>query len=180
MMSARALFALAAALLVSACGLQPLYSGGGSGPVATTLSRIEVAPIEGKAGWLVANALRDRLMRSSEPPLYRVEIKLDDQVTALGVRRDDTVTRERRVVRARYQLIELGRGTVVLDGTAGSDVGLDVVGSDYATLAAENTALERLAPIVADEIVARLARYGMKNHNGAAGSSEQGTPATQP
>ena len=148
------------ALALSACGLRPLYSGGSRGPVATTLSRIEVAPIEGKAGWLVANALRDRLQRSAEPPLYRVEIRLDDQLTALGIRRDDTVTRERRSLRARYQLIDVAGGTVLLDATAGSDIGLDVVGSDYATLAAEESALERLAPIVADEIVARLARFG--------------------
>lgn len=158
-MRAALLLALAA-LTLSGCGLRPLYSGGSTGPVASTLSRIEVAPIPGKAGWLVANALKDRLPQSSEAPLYRVEIKLDDQLTALGVRRDDTVTRERRTLRARYQLIELARGTVLLDATAGSDIGLDVVESDFATAAAENNALERLAPIVADEIVARLARFG--------------------
>lgn len=180
MTPARTLLAAMALIALSGCGLRPLYSGGGSGPVATTLSRIEVAPIEGKAGWLVANALKDRLPRSGEAPLYRVEIKLDDQLTALGVRRDDTVTRERRILRARYQLVELARGTVVLDATAGSDVGLDVVGSDYATLAAENTALERLAPIVADEIVARLARYGMTDRDGGTGPSTQGEPAPRP
>lgn len=162
----RASLALAAVLTLSACGLRPLYSGGSSGPVGATLSRIEVAPIQGKAGWLVANALKDRLPPTSEAPLYRVEIKLDDQLTALGVRRDDTVTRERRTLRARYQLVELAGGTVLLDATAGSDVGLDAVGSDYATFAAENTALERLAPIVADEIIARLARFGLQERQG--------------
>ena len=142
------------------CGLQPLYSGGSAGPVASTLSRIEVVPIEGRAGWLVANALRDRLAKSNETPLYRVEVKLDDDLTALGIRRDNTVTRERRSLRARYQLVDAVKGTVLVDATAGSDVGIDVVGSDYATIAAESTAQERLAGIVADQIVARLARYG--------------------
>lgn len=179
MTSRPSLFALFAMLTLTACGLRPLYSGGSSGPVAATLSRIEVAPIEGKAGWLVANALKDRLPPTSETPLYRVEIKLDDQVMALGVRRDDTVTRERRILRARYQLIELNRGTVVLDAAAGSDEGLDVVGSDYATLAAENTALERLSQVVADEIVARLARFGQTNGASSA-ANEQGTPAARP
>ena len=152
--------ALLGAVALAGCGLQPLYSGGSGGAVATTLSRIEVAPIEGKGGWLVANALKDRLGSSGAPALYRVEVKLDDQLTALGVRRDDTVSRERRTLRARYQLIDVARGTVLLDATAGSDVGLDAVGSDYATLAAETSALERLSAVVADEIVARLARYG--------------------
>jgi LPS-assembly lipoprotein len=160
-MTRAALLVAALALMpaLSGCGLQPLYSGGSAGPVAGTLSRVEVAPIEGRAGWLVANALRDRLARSSEAPLYRIEVKLDDQLTALGIRRDDTVARERRTLRARYQLIELAKGTVVVDATAGSDISVDVVGSDYATIAAESTALERLSGIVADEIVARLGRY---------------------
>jgi len=45
----------------------------------------------------------------------------------------------------------------VLDATAGSDTGIDVVSSEYATIAAENTALENLSTEVADQIVARLA-----------------------
>ncbi|MES2754687.1 MAG: LPS assembly lipoprotein LptE [Pseudomonadota bacterium] len=158
-MSARILLAMLM-LTLTGCGLRPLYSGGSGGPVATTLNRIEVAPIEGKAGWLLANALNDRLARGGNTPLYRIEVKLDDRLTALGIRRDDTVTRERRTLRARYQLIELAKGTVLLDATAGSDVGIDSVGSDYATIAAEASALERLSEIVADQITARLARFG--------------------
>ena len=141
---------------MSACGLRPLYGGGASGPVATTLASIEVAPIEGQSGWLVANALRDRL-QASGPADYRLVVVLDDQITGLGVRRNDTVTRERRTLRARYQLIDVAVNKSMFDATAGSDVGLDVVGSEYATIAAEQSALERLAGIVADEIVARIA-----------------------
>ena len=146
------------ALALSGCGLHPLYAGGGSGAVATALAGIEVAPIEGKSGWLVANALRDRLAASGTPR-WRLQVRLDDQIAGLGVRRDDSVVRERRTLRARYQLVESGTGTVVLDATAGSDAGIDVVGSEYATIAAENTALERLSGIVADQIVARVALY---------------------
>ena len=146
---------------LSGCGLHPLYSGGGSGAVATTLTRVEVGPIEGKAGWLMTNALNDRL-QASGTPLYRLEIKLDDKIIGLGVRRDDSVSRERRTLRARYQLVDLSKGTVLLDATAGSDAGIDVVNSEYATIAAENTALERLSDIVADQIVARVALYAQR------------------
>ncbi|KQS03199.1 hypothetical protein ASG11_02105 [Sphingomonas sp. Leaf357] len=145
--------------LLSGCGLQPLYSGGGSGAVATALTRIEVAPIEGKSGWLMANALSDRLAAGKTTPLYRLEVKLDDKISGLGVRADNSVARERRTLRARYQLVDLANGTVLLDATAGSDAGIDVVGSEYATIAAENTMLERLSGIVADQIVSRIALY---------------------
>ena len=53
-------------------------------------------------------------------------------------------------------------GTVVLDATAGSDAGIDVVSSEYATVAAEETALERLTEIVADQIIARIALYARR------------------
>lgn len=148
-------------LALTGCGLKPLYGGGAGGVVATTLSGVEVAPIEGKAGWLVGNALRDRL-GATGTSRYRLQVRLDDRITGLGVRRDDAVTRERRILRARYQLLDTADGSVVLDATAGSDAGIDVVGSEYATIAAENSALERLSVIIADEIVARVALYAQR------------------
>lgn len=155
---------LAAALTLSACGLHPLYSGGAEGPVAARLAQIEVAPIEGQGGWLVANALRDRIgaAGSAGSPTYRLVVKLDDSISGLGVRQDDSIARERRTLRARYQLVEIGNGTVVLDATAGSDAGIDVVGSEYATIAAEQTALENLSNTIADQIVSRVALYAQR------------------
>jgi LPS-assembly lipoprotein len=128
--------------------------------VQSTLAAIQVAPIPGQSGWLVANALRDRLGAGGESTArYQLQVRLDDSIAGLGVRRDDSVARERRTLRARYQLIDLSNGTVVLDATAGSDAGIDVVGSEYATIAAEKSALERLSGIVADQIIARVGRY---------------------
>lgn len=153
---------LALALPLGGCGLQPLYTAGGSGPVAHVLGQVDVAPIEGKSGWLVANALRDRFGEGGgekQTARYRIDVKLDDKIVGLAVRSDNSVTRERRTLRARYQLVALDTGTVVLDATAGSDAGIDVVTSEYATIAAESTALERLSDIVADQIVARVALY---------------------
>jgi LPS-assembly lipoprotein len=148
---------------VSACGLRPLYSGGASGPVASTLRTIEVGPVEGRVGWLVRNKLIDRLGESGRaPPQYRLDVRLDDDITGFGIRGDRAVTRERRTLRARYQLVSLASGTVVLDATAGSDAGIDVVSSEYATIAAEQTAAERLAEVVADQIIARLGSYASR------------------
>jgi LPS-assembly lipoprotein len=149
---------LVALAVLSGCGLRPLYSGGSSGVVAQTLSGIDVLPITGKNGWLVRNALTDRF-GTNGTPRYRLDVELDDKIEGFGVRRDTAVTRERRTLRARYRLIDAALGTVLLDATAGSDAGIDVVSSEYGTIAAENSALERLAQIVADQIVARVALY---------------------
>ena len=49
------------------------------------------------------------------------------------------------------------------DATAGSDAGIDIVSSEYATVAAEQTALENLSEVVADQITARLALYASRS-----------------
>lgn len=151
---------LAAALAMSACGLRPMYAGGNSGVAATSLRAIQVQPIPGKAGWLMHKALVQRLGENSPvDSVYRLEVELDDNITGFGIRGDSAATRERRTLRARYRLVELRTGAVVLDATAGSDAGIDVVSSQYATVAAEQTALERLSEVVADQMVGRLAMF---------------------
>lgn len=153
---------LAALFLLSAlagCGLQPMYAGGGSGAVAQGLASVDVSAIEGKAGWLVRNALVDRLgaANSRAAAAYRLDVRLDDRLEGLGLVSDVNIGRERRTLRARYQLVDLASGAIVLDGTSGSDAGIDVVSSEYATIAAEQTALENLSRDIADRIVTRLA-----------------------
>ncbi len=152
------------ALSLSGCGLKPLYSGGSQGQVAATLGAVAVDPIEGKNGWLMRNALNDRLAAGSNGGArYRLTVRLDDQIEGFGIRADDTVTRERRTLRARYQLIDLATGKAVLDATAGSDAGIDVVSSEYATIAGENTALENLTQEVAEQIVTRISIFAQSN-----------------
>jgi LPS-assembly lipoprotein len=154
-------------LLLSACGLHPLYGGGSSGPVSGLLRTVEVGPIPGQQGWLVRTKLIDRLGEAgSATPQYRLDVTLDDNITSYGLRADRAATQERRTLRARYQLVDLANGAVVLDDTAGSDASIDVVSSQYATVAAEQTALENLSGIVADQIVARLAVYAARTTHG--------------
>ena len=136
-----------------------MYAGGASGAVATSLGSIQVAPIPERAGWLVRNALVDRLGGETGNPAYRLEVELDDNITGFGIRGDSSVTRERRTLRARYRLVDANTGQVVLDATAGSDAGIDVVSSEYATVAAEQSAQERLAQVIADQMVSRLALF---------------------
>jgi LPS-assembly lipoprotein len=152
-------------LSLAACGLRPVYGGGSGGGVAATLRAVTVGPIAGQSGWLVRNKLIDRLGEagSSASPAYRLDVTLDDNITSFGIRGDRAATRERRTLRARYQLVDLSNGMVVLDATAGSDAGIDIVSSEYATVAAEQTALENLSDIVADQIVARLALYSARS-----------------
>ena len=162
-----ALACLAATLpTLASCGLHPLYANGSRGAVARAIGTVTIDPIEGKAGWLVANALKDRIapISGGDGPSYRLHVKLDDQIAGFGVRQGDTVTRERRQLRARYQLFDAATGVLVMDMTAASDSSFDAPGSEFATIAAEDTALERLADTVADQIVTRMAQKLATDH----------------
>lgn len=148
---------------LSACGLRPVYADGAGSAAATVLRSVTVGPIPGQSGWLVRTKLIDRLAPDTNgSPRFRLDVVLDDNITSFGIRRDRAATQERRTLRARYQLVEVATGTVVLDATAGSDSRFDIVSSEYATVAAEQTALEHLSEIVADQIVARLALYAVR------------------
>jgi LPS-assembly lipoprotein len=161
-MMRRAVLVLAA-LCLPACGLRPLYAGGSGSGVASTLRSVTVGPVAGQSGWLVRNKLIDRLGgNGADRAAYRLDVTLDDNITTFGLRSDRAATQERRTLRARYQLVDVRNGSVVLDATAGSDFGIDIVSSEYATVAAEQTALEQLADTVADQIVARLALYASR------------------
>jgi LPS-assembly lipoprotein len=158
----RAAFAVAL-LGLSGCGLHPLYGGGSGSAVATILGSVTVAPIPGKSGWLIRNKLVEHLGEAGTgTAVYRLDVTLDDNITAFGLRSDQAATRERRTLRARYQLVDLRTGQVMLDATSGSDAGIDIVSSEYATVAAEQTALENLSDIVADQIVARIGLYASR------------------
>jgi LPS-assembly lipoprotein len=149
--------ALATALLLSACGLSPVYSGGSQG-VAAQLGTITVAPIPDRSGYLVRNALQARLGKPGDAAAYRLEVELDDQIEGFGIRGDDSITRERRTLRARYRLVSVDGARTFLDATARADAGVDVVrSSNLAVVAAENSQLERLSDEIARQIAARIA-----------------------
>ncbi|MET0365235.1 MAG: LPS assembly lipoprotein LptE [Sphingobium sp.] len=149
------------AITLSGCGLTPLYQGGRQSAAAQRLAGVEVAPIPDKGGWLVRNALTERLhAMSGGTPKYRLTVVLDDRIDGLGVRNNNTVTRERRTLRARYTLREIAAApdaAPLIDDVVSGDVGIDVTSSEYATVAAEDSALERLAGQIADRIIAQIA-----------------------
>ena len=149
--------ALALLLLLGGCGLKPIYAAGESGSAAHMLSAISISPIADRGGFLLEQQLREQL-RPQGDARYRLDVKIDDAIEGFGIRGDNSIARERRTLRARWQLVEISSGKTLIDASARSDAGIDVVSSDYAVVSAENAALERLARAIAEQITARIAR----------------------
>lgn len=141
--------------------MQPIYAGGSQGAAQSMLSAIEVSPIPDKTGFLVRDRLLERLA-PGESARFRLDVAIDDSIIGYGIRGDNSNIRERRTLRARYRLVDLSNDAVLLDTTAVVDAGIDVVSSEYAVVAAEATAAERLSRELADQIVNRLALLGLE------------------
>lgn len=149
-------------LALAGCQLKPVYAGGGASAPATLLADISIAPIPERAGFMVRQALEEQFGRSVDNPRHRLEVVLDDQITAFGVRGDSSAARERRTLRARFRLVDVASGVVLVDDTASADAGIDRVSSNFAVVAAETTALERLSVDIARQISTRMARYARR------------------
>jgi LPS-assembly lipoprotein len=144
-----------ALLLLPGCGLEPVYSGGSQGIAATALGNIAIAPIPDKNGYMVTQALREQFGPADATPQFRLEVELSQSILGFGIRDNNTIAAERVTLRARYQLVD-GNGKVVLLATTGSDISIDRVSSDYAVVAAETSAFERLSVVIAQQMTQRL------------------------
>jgi LPS-assembly lipoprotein len=155
---------LLAALLLAAlsgCGFQPLYADGRANPTIAALSAVEIAPIPERTGQVLMHALERDI--GGGAPLYRLDVTLDETIEPFGIRSDESATRQRVTLAATYALVDLSTDKPVLTGTARSDVGIDRVRSEFATVTAEQAALDRNALQVARQIQLRLALYFRNN-----------------
>ncbi len=156
-----------AALFLSACGFEPMYGARATGgSTADDLATIEVAPIRDRdgnpyrLGQMMSNALGERLYPSGiGATRYRLELLLDREREGFGFRPDEAVTRYGLRLTARYRLIDLASGAMVLEETARSYNSYDVVQSDFATMTAERDMENRLTKDLSERISGRLSLY---------------------
>lgn len=143
-------------LILAGCSLQPVYGGGRTGEVRTALSSIDIAPIPDRAGQVVREML-ERNMGAGSEKRYRLEVVIREDTRGFGVRGDESITRERLSLNARYRLIDLTSNTAILEDVARSDIAIDVVrNNEFSVVSAEGTASERNAEQVARQILDRL------------------------
>ncbi|PHS25075.1 MAG: hypothetical protein COA85_07520 [Robiginitomaculum sp.] len=145
-------------LLLSACaGFQPLY--GDNTAVRRSFENLSLAPIDGRAGFLFAQALQDRGgIQGGQSGLYVLETNLRKTQANVGVRVDDVSTRARLTLRARYTV--RGRnGKVAYKGNAISETAFDIPDQPYGAIAAEQYAEETAAIVLAEKVMNDLAVF---------------------
>lgn len=148
------------------CGFQPLYGQGkNDAAVSAELASVRVDPLSDRVGQIMHNFLRDRLNPHGQPvsPGYRLQVQLEESISELGVRRDETATRANLRMKATFLLLRYDGEAALLSGRSTSTTSYDILTNPFATTVSENEARERALREVADDIQTRLALFFAKS-----------------
>ena len=142
-------------LLVAACGFQPMYAPPGGG---NAIGPVQIAEIEGKAGHVLRTELsRILAVENDGSPPMNLEITLTEQVTPLGLRRDESATRAELRLTANYILTPTQANSRVMRGSVFTVVNYDIPEAAFGEIAAQDDARERAAETMAQRFRAELA-----------------------
>jgi len=167
-MARRLAAALAALLLLAACGFQPLY-GERTGGVQTQahLAAVSLAPVEtvdpldARLGQIIRNDLTIRLdpHNAGAASLYRLDVLLARRESPLAITSTDTITRYNLTLAARIVLTDLSTGQPIYRADTRATGSYDVQRSEYGTVVAEQATAEDAAHAMSDRIATLLAVF---------------------
>jgi LPS-assembly lipoprotein len=151
---------LAAAALVSACTVQPVYGPtAGGGTVEATLARIDIDPVNTRIAQQVRNKLIFGLTGGGgvTNPVYRMKLVVTSQEIALGITREESAPVYSVIVSSTYEISRIDTGEIVLRATSRGTASYDRVNQIFANVRARVNAEDEAAGVVADDIRLRIA-----------------------
>ena len=145
--------ALAVALLAAGCGFTPVYGPGGAG---TRLhGQVRVADPQTTDDYAFLRRMTERL-GPAETGRYDLAYTLRVAVLPQAITPDEVTTRFSLNGTATYRLTDSATGATVAQGEVSNFTSHSTVGTVIATNAAEQDARNRLAVMLADQVVTRL------------------------
>ncbi len=142
-------------LLLAACGFQPMYAPAGGG---NAIGPVQVGEIEGRAGHTLRTELSRILQVENDgsPPMS-LEINLVENVTQLGIRRDESATRAELRLTANYVLTPPPGQGRVMRGSVVTTANYDIPTAAFGEIAAQDDARDRAAETMAQRFRSELA-----------------------
>ncbi|MCS6853213.1 MAG: LPS assembly lipoprotein LptE [Elioraea sp.] len=155
---------LYAALGLAGCGFRPLYEDrprGNGVPAAAELAATRVATIPDRQGQILRNAIIQRLGNGpGVAPRHELRVALTIRRELLGVRRDETASRQRVNATADFTLRPLPTGDPVFAGRAHAVDAFNIVPNEFFAAQLSGEAAEaRVAERLADDIVSQIAAF---------------------
>lgn len=148
-----ALAAIAGVALLGACGFTPVHAPGGAG--ARLLGQVRVADPRTPDDHAFLRRMTERL-GPDQAARYDLAYALRIAVVPQAITPDAVTTRYSLNGTAAYALTDRTTGQAVAQGEVSSFASHSTVGTVIATTAAEQDARDRLAVMLADQVVTRL------------------------
>ncbi|MEQ9640680.1 MAG: LPS assembly lipoprotein LptE [Alphaproteobacteria bacterium] len=148
---------------MAGCGFEPLHGRGAPGQASTSgrLAQVQIPAIGDRVGQLVRNRLLDYFEppAGNVPAVYRLDVDVTERKEGLAIQDDQTVTRYNLRLNAKYRLVRIRTGAVLLNGATNTISAYNVIRSDYANLIAERDARARAAQEIGDAVGLRVAVF---------------------
>lgn len=148
--------------LLSACGFHPVYGthSGANGPVTEQMNQVAIDPIPERTGQMLRNNLIDNMYGKGRPaqPAYHLAVKLQISEEDLGLLTNATAALAAVHVYADYTLAD-SNGKILANGKMHSTASYDKLTSEYSTLAAHDSAVERTIREISEQLTARVSLY---------------------
>ncbi|QBX33355.1 hypothetical protein E4191_00415 [Paracoccus liaowanqingii] len=141
-----------ALVLLAGCGLSPVYGPGGGG--SRLFGRVRPRDPDTPIDFAFNRRLAERL-GPEDAAVYDLDYRISAGVVAQAITPDEVTTRYSLNGTADFALTGPD-GAVVVQGRVSSFTSYSTTGTTISTLAAEGDARERLALMLADQVVTRL------------------------
>lgn len=142
-----------AGLALAGCGFSPVYGPDGVG--ARLFGQIRTADPKTPDDFSFAGRIAERMGPDSDAR-FALDYRLRIAVVPQAITPDEITTRYALNGSADFTLTESASGRVVTRGQVSSFTSYSTTGTTIATMAAEQDAHERLARMLADQVVTRL------------------------
>ena len=146
------LLGLGAALVLAGCGLTPVYGPGGGGE--RLFGKVRPRDPDTPLDFVFNQRLAERI-GPDDAAVYDLDYRISATVAAQAITPDEVTTRYSLNGTADFTLTGPG-GQVITQGRVSSFTSYSTTGTTVSTLAAEGGARERLALMLADQVVTRL------------------------
>ena len=150
--------------ITASCGYKPIYSKKINTNNNELLS-ISVLNIKDRPGQILRNLLTNQLNPENKRVItkYRLSVEIFESRSDLGFRRDMSATRSDLENIAKYNLLDIKKGKVLIEDEVNSISSFDIVDSVYATNIAEKDARKKNLQVISDDIFTNLVIY-FKDH----------------
>jgi LPS-assembly lipoprotein len=144
--------------LAGGCGFAPMYGEGA--PARQMTGRVEIGVIEGAAGFAMRERLTERLGEAADPT-HRLAVDLELRTVASGITRRNDIVTYSVIGTTSFRLIPLGTTEPVLRDRLTAQTAytapVSKTSTAFASEAARQDAELRLARLLADRVVMRIA-----------------------